>query len=287
MRHLIQNHYILLKSIANSFRYDFSSVETFCFFIGYPRSGHSLIGALLDAHPEIVISYELDVLEWIKKYRWINQSILFSLIVERSKWFANQKGSKSTGYSYAILKGYQGRYKNIRIIGDKKGGVSVKKLRQEPELMTSLANKIEVPMKIIHVIRNPFDNISTRYIRQASHSLGRQYEASDFNKESFEQFINGFDKDITTVEALKESFNYELIDIRQEDFVRNPKQTIKDICSFLNVVCENDYVDSCAKIVFDKPNKSRHKVPWNRDQINEVNRIIRKFDCLSGYSFES
>lgn len=34
----------------------YNGVQTFLFFIGYARSGHSLIGAVLDAHPEIIIS---------------------------------------------------------------------------------------------------------------------------------------------------------------------------------------------------------------------------------------
>lgn len=39
-------------------RGQFSHIENFCMFIGYPRSGHSLIAALLDAHPEVVMGME-------------------------------------------------------------------------------------------------------------------------------------------------------------------------------------------------------------------------------------
>ena len=43
----------------------YDGVETFVLFIGYPRSSHSLIGAILDAHPEIIIPREYNVLgEW-------------------------------------------------------------------------------------------------------------------------------------------------------------------------------------------------------------------------------
>ena len=40
----------------------YDGVETFVLFIGYPRSRHSLIGAVLDAHPEIIIPHEYNVL---------------------------------------------------------------------------------------------------------------------------------------------------------------------------------------------------------------------------------
>ena len=49
-------------------------VEKFVFFIGYPRSGHSIIASLMDAHPNIVIAHQYNVFgEWVKgktfKYR--------------------------------------------------------------------------------------------------------------------------------------------------------------------------------------------------------------------------
>ena len=31
-----------------------NNLETLCLFIGYPRSGHSLVVSLLDAHPEMI-----------------------------------------------------------------------------------------------------------------------------------------------------------------------------------------------------------------------------------------
>jgi hypothetical protein len=38
---------------------DFSNVRTFILFVGYPRSGHSLIGSIMDAHPNIIIAHEV------------------------------------------------------------------------------------------------------------------------------------------------------------------------------------------------------------------------------------
>ena len=39
----------------------YEGVETFLMFIGYPRSSHSLMGAILDAHPHIVIPHEYHI----------------------------------------------------------------------------------------------------------------------------------------------------------------------------------------------------------------------------------
>ena len=37
-------------------------------FIGYPRSSHSLVAAMLDAHPEIIIPHQYDVIKNLRRY---------------------------------------------------------------------------------------------------------------------------------------------------------------------------------------------------------------------------
>ena len=37
----------------------------FVLFVGYPRSGHSIVASLLDAHPNVVIAQE--VFKWIRE----------------------------------------------------------------------------------------------------------------------------------------------------------------------------------------------------------------------------
>ena len=33
----------------------FDDLKAFVMFVGYPRSGHSIVGALLDAHPHLTV----------------------------------------------------------------------------------------------------------------------------------------------------------------------------------------------------------------------------------------
>lgn len=46
----------------------YDDVETFVMFIGYKRSCHSLVAAMLDAHPEIVISPGYQVIQKWEQY---------------------------------------------------------------------------------------------------------------------------------------------------------------------------------------------------------------------------
>ena len=59
-----------LSSSAEDLFKLYDGVETFVMFIGYPRSSHSLVAAILDAHPEIIIANEYHVLRtWEAKFR--------------------------------------------------------------------------------------------------------------------------------------------------------------------------------------------------------------------------
>ena len=64
-----------LASAENLFKL-YDGVETFVMLIGYQRSSHSLVGAILDAHPEIIIPHEYGLMTKIKKYQSLNQSNL-------------------------------------------------------------------------------------------------------------------------------------------------------------------------------------------------------------------
>ena len=115
-------------------------------FVGYPRSGHSLVGALLDAHPEIVIAHELDVLRQLRagadKYE------LLDLLLRKAERFAEQ-GSMWSGFSFAVPGQWQGKYRKLRVIGDKKGGGSSRALAEDPDLLGRLRATLDLEMRFM------------------------------------------------------------------------------------------------------------------------------------------
>ncbi|NHJ31861.1 MAG: hypothetical protein FK732_03270, partial [Asgard group archaeon] len=136
----------------------FRDVNIYCMFIGYARSGHSIIGTLLDAHPNAVIAHELNVLRYVKK--GFNKRQIFSLLIKKSN-IQSMTGRRFADKNYKVPNQWQGKYSKLLVIGDKKGGGSSKLLKLHPDLIEKLENKIKLKIKIIHVIRNPYDNITT------------------------------------------------------------------------------------------------------------------------------
>ena len=55
----------------------------------------------------------------------------------------------------------------FQVIGDKKGGKTTKFLskKQWGELTEEVLDEINLPLRLIHMVRNPFDNIATMTFR--------------------------------------------------------------------------------------------------------------------------
>ena len=112
----------------------------------------------MNAHPEIVIANELDVLEYVEQGKSRHQ--LFSLLMDRDRYFASID-YQWTGYDYKVPGQFQGRFTRLRVIGDKRAGRSTHRLGEHPELLEALRRTVGVPIRVIHVVRNPYDNIAT------------------------------------------------------------------------------------------------------------------------------
>ena len=89
----------LIVSLIN--RKEIKNIQAYCLFVGHARSGHTLIGALLNAHPDIVMAQEERTIEFIKSGYSIGQ--LFSIVKESSKRFVND-GCIKTKYSYHFFR---------------------------------------------------------------------------------------------------------------------------------------------------------------------------------------
>lgn len=250
------------------YREEFDRVATFCLFIGYPRSGHSLVGAMLNAHRHAVVSHELDAPRLL--LAGSTRDGLYARILARAAWF-NLRGNTSN-YSYQVPNQWQGRFETLRVIGDKRGGSAALWLGQHPDLLARLRTTTGVPLQLIHVVRNPFDNIAA-IARWHSMSLD---ESIDFY----------FSHCQTT--GMLDSFAdvAEVMTIRHEDLIRGPEPTLAALCAFLDLEHAPDYLADCSSIVFAKPTQPRRRVTWSASQLADVERRARSYPFLDGYAFE-
>ena len=242
-------------------------------FIGYPRSGHSLVGSLLNAHPEMVIAHELNALKYVAD--GVSRTMLYSLILEQDKYFASID-RHWTGYDYSIPNQWQGQFQKIRVIGDKKGAVSSRELEKDPLLIDRLQNLTKTRICIIHIVRNPYDNITTMFNRRKNK-----------NDALFEETIDRYFHRASLNEDIIAEHEDKILTMKHEDFIAQPQSHLNRAGEFLGVTCSDDYLNACAKIVNNTPSRSRSKVQWSAKLIDRVAERIEKISFLKGYTFSS
>ncbi len=153
-------------------------------------------------------------------------------------------------------------------------------LQSDPWLLQRLRNVVQVPIRFVHVVRNPFDNITTMAIRMAEGS-------NNINTSHLEAAIVRYFRVCEAVKDVKaRAADTEVFDFCHEAFVQDPIKQLKSLCIWLGLEPSQEYLEACASIVFDSPRKSRYKLEWNKVLRQEVERQIKLFPFLEGYSFE-
>jgi len=245
-------------------------------FIGYQRSGHSLIGALIDAHPNAIIGMETDALGLAE--RGYNRNQILYLVWKRSVKFTTHYKNVWTDYSYLVPNGHQGRFTKLLVIGDKKGGKSSVRIAANPKLLPHFIKKIRVPVKIIHVVRNPFDVITTMYTR----NLG---EGIDFDRNLLEQKIDLFFKKADINLQLMNNPELSILTIFHEEFIKSFPTEFSKILTFINLKFDTTFIENCKSIIYKEPHKSRNKINWPDDLLNFVQDRIKKYPFLQQYEY--
>jgi hypothetical protein len=254
---------------------DYASVEAFCLFIGYPRSGHSLVGSLLDAHPDVVIAHEEGALRLVAGGAARDE--LFDRLIANARHQAERpNGRRASGYSYAIEGQWQGRARRLRVIGDKQGQKTTSLVGRNPLQLDDLQRTVRVPLRLLHVTRNPFDVVAQ--IALSSRPDSRR--ASLHGAASFLARLARVNQSV--IEG-----PHHVWTVRHESFVRAPQLELRRICEFLGVEGDDPYLDACSQIVFDAPQQTRGLVEWTAGDVEAVEQVIARHEFFAAYSLTS
>ncbi|XP_065891454.1 uncharacterized protein [Dysidea avara] len=293
------NHdYVTLKHLPQPI---IDGVKKFVFFIGHCRSGHSIVGSLLDGHPHIVISHESKIFRRLAKMpSSIDKSYIFNTIWTSAYMSARESGirtirSRANGKGYTLAVGglYQGDYESyIEVIGEKKAELTTELFLDSPTRLEGVINKLRttvgLPMKVLHVIRNPFDNIATTVLydnfkdsligKVKSHNRTYTFNSSTIDKE-----IDTYFRYYQAAEEAEEMFKLDLMVIHGKDFVADPRTTIVEMCKFLDVHCSDEYLEITSKKIFNSESKTRYKITWEDYHISRVQSYIDSYERLKRY----
>jgi Sulfotransferase family len=243
------------------------SPERFLMFLGYSRSGHSLVAALLDAHPNVLISHELHALKHLRAGRPFAEVVA---AIQYNSRFFGQFGRGYSGYSYEVPSQHQGAFTELRIIGDKKANGTARILRREPAVVDALDRLIPVPFVFLHVVRNPLDNIASRARRTNT---------------SLERAARGYFANADAIDRLKRRRPDRVVDIYLDDLTARPKESLAALLRTLGIADADDrYLSDCAEIVFKQPDRTRDRVAWCPGLRRSIEDRVRRYGFLARFA---
>ena len=126
---------------------------------------------------------------------------------------------------------------------------------------------------MVHLVRNPFDNITTMS-RRSEQSL----------QQTIDRYFVQTDGNARLVQTCDCS---ELITMRHEDLIAQPKEYLKRLVEFIGLQADDQYLTDCAGILFAAPSKTRSKASWTKELIDQVQSRITQYSFLHGYTFEN
>ena len=250
----------------------FTEVDTFACFIGYPRTGHTLLSALINAHPSAMMSNELKPLLLFRLgFNWRQ---VFALIYRRDRYFSRWDYTQTqTGYKYEVPGAEQGSWTRGTLIGDKSAEATAAETLRDPELFDTIRQGLDGRrLRVIHHVRSPYDSIAT---------IARR------NKVPVARALRKYSKLLRAVNQSRPGLSSdEFLTTYHEDLVANPKQELERVCRFLGLDTDESYLDACAAIIFEKPQRTRQLIDWTSEEEAAVVELCRQTDFLQRYADE-
>ena len=79
-------------------REEYRKVDTLLFFVGYPRSRHTLLASILDGHPHMIVANEKDMFARLVHSKQMERNEMFdALVISSQSFMTGGKGKVMDG----------------------------------------------------------------------------------------------------------------------------------------------------------------------------------------------
>lgn len=241
----------------------FENVKYFLMFLGRGRCGSSLLGALINCHPNAVVVHELNHF----KLKYEDRDDLFNQIL------LNHGSRRNLAWpSYQDHWEWNFKYKNLFVIGTKHAGGVTNKIKSDSKSIMKFKKFISTPVKFIHVRRNPYDNIATVYNK----SQIPRHIRNGTNMKNIDRALKYYFEGISIAKKVEET--EDVLNIKHEDVVNNTRNCIKRVMNFLDLPILDEHIKYCKELIWEKPRITRDSVEWTKKQIEKIERLIEKYN---------
>ena len=242
--------------------YDFKS---FCLIIGNSRSGSTILGSIVDAHPNAVVANETMASQSF--WKGMSKGDIISEIVENSA--ANYRsGRQSEDYQYQIGASPESK-SSVCVYGDKIWNPATLLLHGDYDLISKLESQLAARVVLIASIRNPFDTIATMHRR--SHAP---------IKDRIRWFFMHCEA-LAAIEEKTEQSNFLMS--YHEHLIDCPNEEISRICRALMLPIDDHHLDNVKRLLYRRPSKSGATLDWTLAEVDEVLERMQRFPFLAVY----
>lgn len=242
---------------------------TFCLVIGSPRSGSTLLGAVIDAHSKAIMANETGASG--RFWRGLTRDeILIEIAQSASVHSRTRRASRVHRYP----EGGTPRSKtDIIVVGDKIWNTATLMLHGKPSLISSLQERMQARLCLVHSVRNPFDTITTAH-RKSGASLKDRMRWCFMHYEA--------------VAALHERLPAStIIDVHHEDLLAEPERQLDRLCTFLGLPVQDEQMLAVREFLFDSPRRPSADQDWPAADVDEVLQRIERLGFLHRYRHET
>jgi len=238
-------------------------------FIGEGRSGHTIISAILDSHPNIRMGEERKSIT-----RWIRNGRSREQIINDVKTCGQGKERKKVALPGSLT--YE---EPLLYLGDKCGWDAIQLLKRsevEDDIYDRFSEYMGMDVKIIHTVRDPRENISAylqspKYIRQFP-TYNRRIQMCT---RRYARFYGRANRLLT---------RYPHFNLYNEEFCLDTKKVITELCTFLDLPMVEPWFTNAVTSAFDKPHLRSTTVHWDPKWWDTIGwRIIDKYDFFERY----
>lgn len=232
-------------------------------FIGEGRSGHTIISAILDSHPNIRLAEE-------QKYitKWAKEGWERAKIIDATKKCGHGKERKPKA-----LPGSLKWEEPLLAIGDKCGWDAVNLIKKQGEsidVLDRFSDHMQMPIKVIHSIRDPYDNIcawldSPKY--QRLYGTGNSLYMKSIRR--YARFYSVAD------ELLK---RHDHFDLHNAEICANPRKVITEMAEYLELPVVEPWLTNAVNSLFKRPNKRADRHDWPDKWVRNIDeRVITRW----------
>ena len=251
---------------------EFNHLKSFVIFVGNNRSGTSVVGAFLNAHPNVSCCFEYNFLKKWTSYDW-----------ERNQYFS--KMIHHAALYQHIYVPHNMSHDRLKVIGDKKSGETSKIMREWSERnsleyeLNSLYGFLDLPIKFIQLCRNPFDVVARKIIARTK----RRKESTKIFKNCVNTYFQNHElaQDIENLSSSNGAFGFHRA--YQEELILKPEKTLKALCDFLEVETCPDHIENCTSILFSEPRRTSRRRKWTGEEESLIYEKMSQHEDLKHY----